>query len=91
MQKEKQKRVEYSSRFIKQFKKAPLKISIAFRTRFNLFKTDPFSEELKNHQLTGKLKGYRSINVTGDWRALYIETNDVIVFEFLGTHSQLYK
>jgi mRNA-degrading endonuclease YafQ of YafQ-DinJ toxin-antitoxin module len=39
--------------------------------------------------------GYRSINVTGDWRALYSEQQqngkEIIVFEMLGTHSQLYQ
>lgn len=89
------KRIDYSNKFIKQLKKAPLEIKIAFRKRFELFLKDPFSPLLNNHQLSGKLKAYRSINVTGDWRAIYTEEKEesetVVSFEMLGTHSQLYK
>ncbi len=84
-------RVSYSRLFQKQLRKAPLKIKEAFRNRRTLFFQDPFHPKLRNHQLTGKYKSYRSINVTGDWRAIYSEHHDVIIFEMLGTHSQLYK
>lgn len=88
--------INYSRTFNKQLKKAPLEIKIAFRRRFALFLKDPFHPFLNNHALTGKLAGYRSINVTGDWRAWYSqyessEGSKVIIFEVLGTHSQLYK
>jgi mRNA-degrading endonuclease YafQ of YafQ-DinJ toxin-antitoxin module len=40
------------------------------------------------------LRGFRSIDVTPDWRALFIETMThgtvVITFRLLGTHKQLY-
>ena len=71
------------------------KIMVTFEKRIELFLTDPFNFQLRNHQLTGKLKKYRSINITGDWRALYssnkIDKENVIIFEAIGTHSQLYK
>lgn len=88
-------RIGFSSTFNKQLKKAPLKIRIAFKKRVELFLIDPFNSQLKNHKLTGKLKNYTSINITGDWRALYskneINKENVVIFEALGTHSQLYK
>lgn len=89
-------RIDYSKRFDKQLKKAPLEIKIVFRKKFALFLENPFHPQLNNHSLTGKLKGYRSINITGDWRAIYSEHqnsegNSIIIFEVLGTHSQLYK
>lgn len=84
-------RIDYSKGFDKQLRKAPLSIKIAFRQRFELFIINPFHPQLNNHSLTGKHKGYRSINITGDWRAIYSEEKDVIIFELLGTHSQLYK
>ena len=75
--------------------KAPLSIKIAFKKRRELFLQDVYHPLLNNHALTGSLQRYRSINVTGDWRALFriIETvNGVICyFDTLGTHSQLYK
>jgi addiction module RelE/StbE family toxin len=92
----KSKRIEYSKKFDKQLKKAPLEIKIAFRNRLSLFLKNKFNSALKNHTLTGNFKGYRSINITGDWRAIYSENfgktgEGKIIFELLGTHSQLYK
>jgi len=89
------KRIDFSKRFDKQFKKSPLEIKIAFRKRIKLFIQDPLDPQLRNHQLRGVLQGYKSINITGDWRALYSELKRgneiIIVFEMLGKHSQLYK
>ena len=33
---------------------------------------------------------YRSINISGDWRAVFEQNNDEVYFVTLGTHSQLY-
>ena len=89
-------RIDYSNKFNKQLKKLPSEIKIAFRNRLALFIKNQFNPLLNNHALSGNLKGSRSINITGDWRAIYSEKIDkngenYIVFELLGTHSQLYK
>ena len=89
-------RIDYSKEFLKQLKKAPYEIKIAFTKRLKLFIDNPFSSQLNNHLLTGKYSGYRSININGDWRAVYSvsidkQGNQIIIFELLGTHSQLYK
>ena len=85
----------FSKRFAKQRDKVPRSIQIALRERIKLFSKDLFHPLLKNHALIGQYKGYRSINVTGDWRAIYSERkiNDqkIIIFEILGTHSELYQ
>jgi addiction module RelE/StbE family toxin len=88
-----QKEIDYSDTFHKQLKKAPLEIKIAFRKRLELFLLDQSDSQLRNHILAGKYKGLRSINITGDWRALFREEkeNGDVVFVLLGTHSQLYK
>lgn len=90
------KRINYTRTFLKQFKKAPLQIKIAFRERLALFLGNPFLPQLNNHAITGKLRGYRSINITGDWRAIFLEFEDqkgkqIVIFEAIGTHSQLYR
>lgn len=89
----KELRIDFSKVFNKQLSKAPLEIKIAFRERFKIFLTNPRDYQLNNHHLKGKLKGFRSINVTGDWRAIYSERifGQTVVFEMLGTHSQLYQ
>lgn len=88
-------RVKYSKLFLKQIKNAPLRIQEAFRKRRELFFEDPYHSQLRNHLLTGSLQRYRSINVTGDWRALFrmIERDGhaIVFFDAIGTHSQLYR
>ena len=89
------KRIDFSIQFLKQHKKAPIKIKEAWIRRLETFNKDPLNPQLKNHSLKGRLLGYRSINITGDWRAIYMEyegkESTIIVFELLGTHNQLYR
>lgn len=68
---------------------------MATKKRIDLFRKNPYHPQLRNHPLSGKYSGYRSININGDWRAVYLVIEDsietVVSFETLGTHSQLYK
>lgn len=87
----KNKTIDFTHDFDKQLNKAPLKIKVAFRKRLSIFLTNPFNTILHNHALEGKLEGHRNINITGDWRVLFIEKPNRILFTALGTHNQLYK
>jgi addiction module RelE/StbE family toxin len=86
--------VEFTSRFNKQRKAAPLDIKIALLEAIELFLEDPHSPLLRNHSLKEEYSGYNSIDVTGDWRALFkvreSDTQTVFTFHILGTHLQLY-
>jgi addiction module RelE/StbE family toxin len=86
--------IEYSERFIKQLTAAPDTVKAAFRDTIILFATDPHHKSLRNHPLQGKLAGYRSIDVTEDWRAVFREKKagegTVTYFYKIGTHRQLY-
>lgn len=89
-------RIKFAKKFVKDYERAGLKIKKSVKERVDLFNKDPFHPKLRNHPLSGKYSGYRSINITGDWRAVFSEQgssgNDlVVIFEMLGTHSQLYK
>jgi addiction module RelE/StbE family toxin len=84
--------IEYSNKFIKSLKKASRGVQGAVRIRLEIFLNDKFHPVLNNHLLQGKYQGCRSINITGDWRAVFWEVDgDVVHFVALGTHSQLYK
>jgi len=83
--------IRFSRKFVKQYNKSNLAIQVVFKRRIRLFMLNPHDPNLRNHTLKGKFKGHRSINITGDWRALYKEEYNKIVFVALGTHSQLYK
>ena len=86
-------RIEYSKRFMKEYKKCPANIQRAFKNRLKLLLEDKYHPLLNNHALTGILRNHRSINITGDWRALFQEfdNGNAVYFIVLGTHSKLYK
>lgn len=83
--------IKTTGAFDKQYAKLNLKVKISFKRRVTLFKANPFDVSLRNHALKGKYLGCRSIDITGDVRALYTTQGDtIIIFGFIGTHSQLY-
>lgn len=88
--------IQYDRKFRRQYDKADTKMRVAFIDRLRLFCDNPRHPLLHNHLLTGSYQGYRSINITGDWRAIYSESRSAIgemtvEFRLLGTHSQLYR
>ena len=88
---EKQKeRIEFSPIFNKKLAKAPTEIKLAVRQALELFRENPHHKALRNHLLTERYAGFRSIDVTEDWRALYREEKERIMFADLGTHEELY-
>lgn len=83
--------VRFTKSFEKQFKKVTPVVRQRFYAQLQLFMVQPLSPTLSNHALKGKYMGYRSINITGDIRALYYrDQGSVIFFAYIGTHSQLY-
>lgn len=84
--------VDFHKQFLKEFEKLPKKNQRQFADRLELFLNNPHDPILNNHQLSGKLNFVRSINITGDIRVWYEQTNaDTVLFLRIGTHSQLYK
>lgn len=83
--------VFFTKKFKKQYLKSDLKIRTEFDNKLSTFIDDKFAPPLNNHELSGKFKGFRSINVTGDWRAIFFEDKENVKFVLFGTHSQLYK
>ena len=57
-----------------------------------LFKQDPNSEVLANHQLYGQMQGLWSFSINGDYRIIYILSDNGKVARFLdiGTHDDVY-
>lgn len=84
-------RIITDKQFDKSYSKLPQKIKIKFSERRDLFIENEFYPLLDNHPLMGKYHGFRSINITGDFRAVYYKhSRDLAVFVNIGTHSQLY-
>lgn len=82
--------VSYSKSFLKQAKLLSTTTRQRLLQRIELFSVNPLDPMLRNHQLKGKYKEYRSIDITGDIRALYLQNDTEAIFDAVGTHSQLY-
>lgn len=84
-------RIDFTKKFTKQFKLLRPNQKERFYQRLELFKQNPQDRILRDHALKGKYIGYRSIDIEGDLRALYYVKDDIIIiFAFIGSHSQLY-
>jgi len=83
--------LSYSRAFKKEYKKLPKKLRIQFGNRVEVFKLNQFHPLLNNHFVNYPYEGCRSINISGDLRALYEASGDTIIFVHIGTHSELYK
>jgi addiction module RelE/StbE family toxin len=70
--------------------KLPIKTENAFYAKLAIFLVNKFDKRLNNHELEGEYAGFRSINVTGDYRAIFADSGDNIMFFTIGTHSELY-
>lgn len=78
--------------FEKRFKKLPQHIQTKTKQRLVLFLENPFHPQLNNHPLKGSYLGYRSINITGNWRAIFkLVKEDEAIFVTIDTHSNLYR
>jgi addiction module RelE/StbE family toxin len=78
--------------FKKQYQKLRFGEKKKFKERRDLFVKDQFHPLLNNHPLQGRYKGYRSINIAGDLRAIYILiAEDAAYFIAIDMHSKLYS
>ena len=84
-------RLIFTSTFRKSFDKRNRRVQLQIVDRIELFKTSPEHPLLKDHPLTGVLKGFRSFSVSGDLRIHYEYLSDEeISLLDIGTHSELY-
>ena len=84
-------RIEFHRTFTKRYRKVPFKVARQFDERLRIFEANPSHPVLNNHPLTGDRKGQWSINITGDWRAIYLfRGEDTVIFVDIDTHGNLY-
>ncbi len=81
-----------SKKFDKQFSKFSDKVKNQCIEKIEIFMQNPYYETLNNHNLGGKYRGCKSIDVTGDIRIIYeILEKNIAYFLAIGSHSELYK
>ena len=82
--------IVYHRDFRKSYKRLTPKIKEKLEERLRLFSEDEFNPVLNNHALQGRWSGYRSINVTGDVRAIFKRDPETALFVAINKHSNLY-
>ncbi|MEK7136203.1 MAG: type II toxin-antitoxin system mRNA interferase toxin, RelE/StbE family [Patescibacteria group bacterium] len=82
--------VYYLKSFKKQFKRLPPKIQDKFGEKLEIFMTDCSAPILNDHTLSGQWINHRSINITGDYRAIYKLEKVIAIFVVIGNHDELY-
>lgn len=82
----------FHKRFEKMAAKLPSKVKQKMVERISLFTLDPIDPQLRVHALYTPYKGSFSIDITGDYRAIYeLIDDETALFTHIGTHSQLYR
>lgn len=80
--------------FYRQYKKVDVRIQNSVDECIRIFRKNPMDPQLNNHQLHESHRGYRSIDITANYRGLYEEVktgkDTVALFVALGTHDELY-
>jgi len=86
--------VQYHPDIFQKLKKVDVRIRKGFREKIKIFKRNPLDPQLHNHELKKEYQGLRSINITADYRAIYVEMGKgehaVAYFTYFGTHEELY-
>lgn len=87
--------IRYDPAFLKRLKKINVKVRKNLKTAILIFSKNPYDPQLDNHSLKRNWEGYRSIDVTSNYRAVYeekVEGDETIAyFVAIGTHKELYK
>ncbi len=84
-------KIIFAKSFEKMYKKLPKNIKERFEERLQMFENDVSNPMLNNHKLKGDKIPLLSINITGDFRALYLVEDECVIFMEIGTHAQLYN
>lgn len=83
--------IEYSTNFIREFKKLSPSVKKQALKAEKIFKENQFSPKLKTHKLTGKLKGLWAFSVNYQDRIiLEFAEEGKVVFYRIGSHD-IYK
>ncbi len=87
-------RIIYTSQFKKDYKRVQKqnkdveKLRVVIDKLAGKEKLDP---RYRDHALSGIWKGFRDCHVEPDWILIYQTTEDILVLERTGSHSELFK
>ncbi|MEI8174879.1 MAG: type II toxin-antitoxin system mRNA interferase toxin, RelE/StbE family [bacterium] len=84
-------KIEYSSKFARQFKKLPREIKESAIKCESLFRINPFDPKLKTHKLHGTMQDYWAFSISYNYRIGFTFSEiDYVKFHAIGSHD-IYK
>lgn len=84
-------RISLHRSFEKKFARLPKNVKKRFKERRDLFLENPSNPILNNHSVEKRFPGCRSINITGDYRAIFKTQETTVIFINIGSHSDFYS
>ncbi|MDZ7767043.1 MAG: type II toxin-antitoxin system YafQ family toxin [Melioribacteraceae bacterium] len=87
-------RLIYSSQFKKDFKKIKRQgkdIAQLETVVITLLNKEPLPSKYKDHKLSGRWKSFKDCHIEPDWVLIYQITNNALILERTGSHSELFK
>ena len=84
-------KIEYSSKFLRQFKKLPKEVQESAVKCEKLFRENPFDVRLKTHKLHGTMQEYWAFSISYNYRVGFTLINgNLSRFHAIGSHD-IYK
>jgi mRNA interferase YafQ len=86
--------LHYTTQFKKDYKKVKKQNKDLSKLRGvieKLVDQQTLAPKYKDHQLTGNWKGHRDCHIEPDWILIYQLTDNALILERTGTHSELFK
>lgn len=86
-------KIKYHRRFTKRYQKLLPHVQSKVRAAISHFVKNPHDPRLRNHALTGQLKGLRAFSVTGDICIIFEERDNYtfVILLDVGPHARVYK
>ena len=87
-------KISYRNQFkkeLKQQEKRGKDLKKFFEIAEKLADKKPLNPKHRNHRLVGNFKGRWECHIEPDWLLVYFKTDEEIIFERTGTHSDLFK
>lgn len=84
--------IRYSSAFKRMYRKLPSEQQELCDAALELFVSDPFHPQLRNHKLAGSKQGLRSLSAGYDLRIIYVEEHghSLVLLLMVGNHDTVY-
>jgi len=87
-------KISYRTKFkkeLKQQEKRGKDLNTFLDVAKKLAKQEQLNPKYRNHKLTGNFKNRWECHLDPDWLLIYYKTDQEIIFERTGTHSDLFK